>query len=265
MAQKPCILATMMLMTLLNMTPSHAAQSLIQIASNDAHPTSADDISGNVHSFLSHVGEGVTIRKPYDPYNVVSRGIIPGHGAGYCLKGKPMPHINSAPNQVNLALIPCSTLESTGQFQRVATAATDSTGTSIQGGGNGKAAAIDPSQYCTQHQIPVDDGTGDQWCMRKNAMVIGRVHYIMKNSNYVPVFTRFEKEVSVGILQEGGRVDAKGNVVLPANVQAGWDKLDADKAAGLAKIQADDTAHKAQMERNNQARRAAFKSKLGLD
>jgi hypothetical protein len=122
------------------------------------------------------------------------------------------------------------------------------------------AAAVDPSKYCTQSMVPVDDGTGDQWCTRHDAMVIGRVHYEMnKNTgNYEQKFTRFDKAVSIGILQEGGKVDSKGNVTLPANVQSGWDKVDRIQKEGIAKNQADMDARDAANADKSMMRKAAF-------
>lgn len=77
-------------------------------------PSSAADVGGNTKSFFGKLGTGVAIRKPYAAYDVVSRGVVPGRGPGYCLHGEPMPHLESASNQVNLALVPCKTLEESG-------------------------------------------------------------------------------------------------------------------------------------------------------
>lgn len=122
------------------------------------------------------------------------------------------------------------------------------------------AANADPSKYCTQSMVPVDDGTGDQWCTRHDAMVIGRVHFEMNKGtgNYEQRFTRFDKAVSIGILQEGGKVDSQGNVTLPSNVQAGWDKVDRIQKEGNAKIQADMEARDASNAEKSMTRKAAF-------
>lgn len=269
MAQKARIfaLAAVAAAALFSATPSLAQDPPIRVASNDtARPTSAGDISGNVSSFFGNLGKGVTIRKPYEEYDVVSRGVVPGKGPGYCLKGESMPHLNSASNVVSLGVIPCSTLEQSGAFQRVAKAATATSPSGVAGATGGEAA-IDPSKQCTYFQKPVDDGTGDQWCMMRDGMVIGRVHYVMnkETGNYEQTLTRLKKPVSSGILSAGGGVDGAGNVKLPANVQAGWDNLDAMKAQGLAKIQADQATRDSQTASNRQARKEAFKSKLGLD
>lgn len=269
MAQKAriLVLAAVAAAALVGVTPTMAAQSSVQVASNGtARPTSAGDIPGNVNSFFNGLGKGVTERKPYEEYEIVSRGTVPGKGPGYCLKGEAMPHLSSAPNQISLALIPCSTLEQSGAFQRVAKATTSTAPAGVAAGSNGEDPAVDPSKQCTYFQEPIRDGTGDQWCMMRDGMVIGRVHWIPKpDGANVQEFTRFKKPVSVGVLKAGGGVDSKGNVTLPANVQAGWDNLDKMQAQGLAKIQADDAARKEQMARNNVARKKAFKSKLGLD
>ena len=221
-------------------------------------PTSAGDVSGNIKSFFNGLGKGVTVRKPYEEYDVVSRGVVPGRGAGYCLKGEPMPHLDSAANQVNLALIPCKTLEETGQFQRVTKAATGASPSAAGGGSN--AAAVDPSKQCTYHQIPTRDGTGDQWCVMKDGQAIGRVHYVMNKAtgNYEQEFTRFAKPVSSGVLTAGGGVGSGGNAALPANVQAGWDNVDRIKADGMKKIEADSAARTSANAEKSMLRKAAF-------
>jgi hypothetical protein len=215
-------------------------------------PTSAGDVGGNIKSFFNGLGKGVTVRQPYAEYDVVSRGVVPGRGAGYCLKGEPMPHLESAANQVNLALIPCKTLEEAGQFQRVTNGATAAS--PAQGVG-GSAASVDPSKQCTYHQIPIRDGTGDQWCVMKDGHAIGRVHYVMNKTtgNYEQEFTRFEKPVSSGVLTAGG-----GNPALPANAQAGWDNLDRMKADGFKKIEADSAARASANAEKSMTRKAAY-------
>lgn len=222
-------------------------------------PTSAGDISGNIKSFFGNLGKGVTVRKPYEEYDVVSRGVIPGKGAGYCLKGEPMPHIESAPNQVNLALIPCKTLEGTGQFQRVAKATTAAATT---GGASGSTDRefVDTSKICTYGQVPTRDGTGDQWCTMQDGMVIGRSHYTMNKAtgNYEETLTRLKKPVSIGVLKAGGGVDNNGNATLPANVQAGWDNVDRIQKEGTARIQAESAARESANAERTMTRKAAF-------
>jgi len=222
-------------------------------------PATAGDVGGNGKGFFGNLGKGVTIRKPYEEYAVVSRGIVPGKGPGYCLMGESLPHLESAPSTVNLALVPCKTLEDAGQFQRVANAATPASSPG-QAGRTGDAASIDPSKQCTYFHKPVGDGTGDQWCMMRDGMVIGRVHYEMnkQTGNYEPTLTRLEKPVSIGILAAGGSVDSKGNVKLPDNVQAGWDKVDRMKDEGAARVKAESEATQAANADKSVMRKAAM-------
>ena len=235
--------------------------SVYTYADDDApKPTSAGDIGGNVKSFFGNLGKGVTIRKAYDEYDVVSRGIIPGKGAGYCLKGEPMPHLNSASNQVNLALVPCSTLEQSGQFQRVAKAATSASPSGVAAGTNDGGVAPDPTKQCTQHHVAVDNGTGDQYCMRKDGTVVGITHYAKKadGSGYDMAYEPLKQSVSIGVLKVGGGVDSNGNTTLPGNVQAGWDKVDRIQKEGMEKIQADSAARESTNAEKSMIRKAAF-------
>lgn len=268
MAQKARILAlaAVAAAALFSASPSLAQDRPLQVASNDTRPTSAGDIQGNVNSFFGNVGKGIVVRGAYDPYDVVSRGVVPGKGPGYCLKGESLPHLEgAAANQVSLSLAPCSVLEQSGAFQRVAKAATSTP--SAQGVNDAQGTAVDPTKVCTQLHVPVDNGTGDQYCMRKDGTVVGLIHYTRKTNGpgYDMAYEPLKQSVSIGVLKAGGGVASNGNVVLPANVQAGWDNVDAMKAQGLAKIQADQAARDAQLARNNATRKQAFKDKLGLD
>jgi hypothetical protein len=222
-------------------------------------PTSAGDIGGNIKSFFGNLGKGVAVRKPYEEYDVVSRGIVPGRGPGYCLKGEPMPHLESASNQVSLAVIPCKTLEETGQFQRVTKAAT-ATASPSGAAGSTDRQFVDTSNTCTYHLVPTSDGTGDQWCMVKDGRVIGRSHYTMNKTTgqYDETFTRLKEPVNIGVLKAGGGVDSNGKVTLPANVQAGWDNVDRIQREGTARIQAESAARESANADKSMMRKAAF-------
>ena len=127
-------------------------------------------------------------------------------------------------------------------------------------GGTTDGAASDPSKQCTYFHKAVGDGTGDQWCMMRDGMVIGRIHYVMnkETGNYEQTFTRLKKPVSSGILSAGGSVDADGNVKLPDNVQAGWDNVDRMKNEGAARVKAESAANQAANADKAMVRKAAM-------
>lgn len=136
---------------------------------------------------------------------------------------------------------------------------TNNDGTSGAGGGS-NAAQVDPSKQCTQHHVPVDNGTGDQYCMRKDGTVVGIIHYTRKTdgSGYDMAYEPFKQSVSIGVLKAGGGVDSSGNTTLPANVQAGWDNVDRIQKEGMAKIQADSAARESANADKSMMRRAAM-------
>jgi len=231
-------------------------------------PTSAGDVLGNLKSFGCNLGKGVTIRKPYEEYDVVSRGVVPGLGAGYCLKGEPMPHLNSPSNHVNIALIPCSTLESSGQFRRVAAATTGTSGTgasrsdvntpavgTITSGKDLRFADCygrftEPAEQQQIAAAGMPDPKAYKLCLNRRTGAPESLLNLSPENRHMYDLPKGFTTV------DGQRED--GSLALPANAQAGWDKVDRIQKEGIEKIQADSAARESANADKDLIRKAAF-------
>lgn len=231
-------------------------------------PTSAGDVSGNIKSFFNGLGKGVTVRQPYAEYEVVSRGVVPGRGAGYCLKGEPMPHLEKASNVVSLALIPCSTLESSGAFQRVATA---TAGTSATGAARPDANTPAVGTITSGKDLRFADCHGrftepaEQQQIAAAGMPNPKAYKLCMNNrtgapesllNLEPS-NRHMYDLPKGFTTvDGQRED--GSRALPANVQAGWDNVDRIRNEGIKKNEADSAARETANADKAMLRKAAY-------